>query len=215
MTVKRFIFNHFGVNTYVVFDQSKQCIIIDAACNSKEEEQSLVDFISQESLSPVMIINTHAHIDHIVGCAFVCKHYNIAWQLHADDVYNIDRSADYGSTLGFDLTMPPTPQTLGAEVCFGNSKLQVLHTAGHTKGGVCFYNAEAGILFTGDTLFKASIGRTDLPGGDLDSLLANITGKLLTLPQETIVYAGHGAESTVGDEKLHNPFLLPPTIEQI
>ncbi|MGL4364470.1 MAG: MBL fold metallo-hydrolase [Bacteroidales bacterium] len=215
MTVKRFVFNHYGVNTYVVFDQSKQCIIIDSACNSESEEHTLIEFIASEELTPIMAINTHAHIDHIVGCNFVCKHYNIPWYLHAEDVYNIERSLEYGSSLGFHLIPPPAPQALGEEVCFGNSKFKVLSTPGHTKGGVCFYNAEEHIVFTGDTLFKSSIGRTDLPGGNLDSLMESITTKLLTLPDDTEVCAGHGAKSSIGDEKLHNPFLLPPSLEQL
>lgn len=209
MEIKTFIFNSFRVNTYVAWDESGECIFIDAGCEARREEDRIARFIAEKNLTPVALVNTHAHVDHIVGNAFLCRRYGIDSYLHRDDFYNFNHAAAQGSLFGFELQAPPTPKVLGAGITFGSACLQVLHTPGHSKGSVSLYAERQGVVFTGDTLFRGSIGRSDLPGGDLNELMTSLHLVLMRLPDATVAKPGHGFETAIGDEKWQNPFLQP------
>ncbi|MDR0415337.1 MAG: MBL fold metallo-hydrolase [Prevotellaceae bacterium] len=209
MEVKTFILNSFRVNTYIVWDESGECIFIDAACYSDREQDRIASFIETQRLKPVALVNTHAHVDHVVGNAFLCRRYGIPSYLHGDDLYNLDLAAAHGLMFGFELQTPPEPKPLGDSVTFGSTRLRTLHTPGHSRGSVSLYEETQGVVFTGDTLFKGSIGRSDLPGGDLNQLMSSLHLVLMPLPDATTVMPGHGYESTIGDEKWQNPFLQP------
>ncbi|MDR2814984.1 MAG: MBL fold metallo-hydrolase [Prevotellaceae bacterium] len=209
MKVKTFVFNSFRVNTYVAWDESGECIFIDAGCYTEREQDRVEKFVAAQNLRPVALVNTHAHVDHIVGNAFLCKRYGIDSYLHKDDFYNLSYAAEHGAMFGFELQTPPTPKALGDSVTFGGTQLQTLHTPGHSKGCVSLYAEQQGVAFTGDTLFKGSIGRSDLPGGDLNELMTSLHLVLMRLPDATAVMPGHGFETAIGDEKWQNPFLQP------
>lgn len=208
--IKIFVFNEFSMNTFVLFDETNECVIIDCGCNSEKEEKILVDFISGNALKPVQVLNTHGHIDHVFGNLFIKEKYNIPYFIHPADVFFIEDAVDYGQYFGFNMEVPPQADGFleeGKDVVFGNSTLHTIHVPGHSPGGVCFYNEEQKILIAGDVLFYGSIGRSDLPGGNHNQLIENIKNKLLVLPDDVVVYPGHGQETTIGFEKQNNPFL--------
>jgi hydroxyacylglutathione hydrolase len=210
LQVKKFIFNSFQVNTYLLYDETGECVIIDAACAESEEEEELKNFIALKGLKPTMLLSTHAHIDHVLGNAFVAETYDIELSGHADGLMYLHNAKDYAANFGLHLNkvVPPTILlTEGQELAFGNQKLAVLETPGHALGSLCFYNRENNFVVAGDVLFYQSIGRTDLPGGDYDVLKDSIWGKLFVLPDDTVVYPGHGPETTIGSEKVSNPFV--------
>ncbi|GHT67380.1 MBL fold hydrolase [Bacteroidia bacterium] len=208
MQIKTFVFNRIRTNTYVVWDDSGECIFIDASCESLQERERLTTFVASQKLTPVGLYNTHGHPDHVTGNAFLCRHFNIKSYLHPDDNYNLERAVEYGTNCEMNVEQPPVPLPLNNEVRFGNTTLQVLHTPGHSKGGVVFYSAAHNVMFTGDTLFAGTIGRTDLAGGDYDEIMHSIRTQLLVLPDETEVLAGHGYPTQIGKERLQNPFLI-------
>jgi glyoxylase-like metal-dependent hydrolase (beta-lactamase superfamily II) len=208
MQIQRFIFNSIRTCTYIVWDESCQCVFIDATCETHAEQQRITNFIDEHNLIPVAICNTHAHPDHVAGNAYLCNRYGISAYLHPDDNQWLGRAVSHGLSLGMHFDMPPATLALGAAVHFGNnSALEVLHTPGHSKGSVSYYSAMAGAVFTGDTLFAGCIGRTDLQDGNYDEIIHSIRTKLLTLPRETHIYAGHGFSTDIGTELLQNPFL--------
>lgn len=209
MRIKNFIFNSFRVNMYVAWDESGECIFIDAPCYTDKERNRVTLFVEEQNLKPVALVSTHAHIDHVVGNAFVCGQYGVESYLHRDDFYNLDSAAAHGRMFGFELQAPPAPKVLGSSVAFGSTQLQVLHTPGHSKGSVSLYEEKEGVVFTGDTLFKGSIGRSDLPGGDLNELRSSLHLVLMSLPDATAVMPGHGFKTSIGSEKWQNPFLQP------
>ena len=207
MYVQKFIFNPIGVNTYVAWDDSGECIIIDPGCYTDGERERLAAFVAQKGLKPVALVNTHGHFDHTAGNEYVCTRYGVSACLHRDDFYNIAQAAEHAARFGVALPVPPTPCELGAEVRFGATVLRVLHTPGHSTGSVSLYAPEAGVVFTGDTLFRGSIGRSDFEGGDLNALMTSLHLVLMALPPNTEVLPGHGAKTTLGTEQWHNPFL--------
>ncbi|MDR1417461.1 MAG: MBL fold metallo-hydrolase [Prevotellaceae bacterium] len=209
MRIKTFILNSFRVNMYVAWDESNECIFIDAACYTAKEQDRVERFVEAQNLKPVALINTHAHIDHIIGNAFLCRRYGIDSYLHGEDFGDLSSAAAYGAIFGFELQEPPMPKALGDSVAFGDTRLRALHTPGHSKGSVSLYEEKGGVVFTGDTLFKGSIGRSDMPGGDLISLLNSLHLVLLSLPDATTVLPGHGFETSIGSERWQNPFLQP------
>lgn len=209
--IQRFTFNEIEVNTYVLFDESKECVIIDAGCNNEREKATLSKFITDNELKFVGLYNTHGHFDHIMGNAYVKATYHVSPQMHRKDLHLVEIAESYVGKFGLRMDTPPVPTTFLEDnqvVRFGNSELKVIHTPGHSSGGVCFYCEKEKYLVAGDTLFNGSIGRTDLGDGDLDEQLSSIRTKLLTLPSDTIVYPGHGPRTTIGTEALHNPFLV-------
>ena len=208
--VEKFVVGPLGENSFVVSDESGECIFIDPGFYYEEEYEEIVQYILENNLKPVKITNTHCHFDHIMGVEFIRNKYEIELHAHADDTFWIERAVDQGRMFGFEMK-PVTPIDKFIDenkiVHFGNSKLKVIHVPGHSPGHVVFYHDESKSLIAGDVLFYGSIGRTDLPGGDHKKLISGIKEKLFVLPNETKVYCGHGPETTIGFEKENNPFL--------
>jgi glyoxylase-like metal-dependent hydrolase (beta-lactamase superfamily II) len=211
MQVAQFTFNEFSENTYVLFDETKQCVIVDPGCYKASEQEELTHFIKDNGLTPTMLINTHCHIDHILGNAFVANKYNIPLYMHKQEIETYEGTSRWAQLFGMVIEEIPNNRIYlneGDEVAFGNTKLQVLFTPGHSVASLSFYEANTQQLISGDVLFYQSIGRTDLPGGNFDTLIQSIKTKLFTLPNETVVYSGHGPKTTIGTEKSTNPFLM-------
>ena len=210
MNIQRFAFNPFQVNTYILWDETRECAIIDPGCYGKEEENVITGFIAGHGLKPVRLINTHCHIDHIAGMAFISKTYDLKPEAHPDGFQFIQHSEKAGFIYGFDkldTIYPEISLKEGQVIKFGNSELHVIETPGHADGSLCFISHTDKFVITGDVLFNQSIGRSDLPTGDYDLLMKNIFEKLLTLPGDYKVYPGHGPETTIGYEAYSNPFL--------
>ena len=207
--VASFAFNPFQENTYVLYDETKECIIIDPGCYTANEQKRLEAFITKEELKPVRLINTHCHLDHICGNAFVSQKYGLHLEAHEGEQVVLDASIDHGKMYGF--VFEPSPNIKhtiqeGDAIKFGHSTLKALFTPGHSPASVSLYSEQDKFVIAGDVLFFMSIGRTDLPGGNHDLLLQSIREKLFTLPDETIVYNGHGQKTQIAFEKLNNPF---------
>lgn len=204
-------FNPIQENTYVVWDDTKECVVIDAGNSSPREDAALDDFIGRQGLKPVLAANTHGHFDHTLGVGHLKQRYGIPFALSEKDRFLLDNAAVSGSLFGVKTgPMPAIDRDLDAEteIRFGNSVLRILRTPGHTPGHVAFYEPESKALFTGDTLFRESIGRTDLPGGDYSWIMRSILDVIVPLGEEVHVYPGHGPESTIGHELLYNPFIV-------
>lgn len=208
--VQTFVFNPFQENTYVVYDATGECAIIDPGCADASEESMLAGFIESRKLRPVMLINTHCHIDHVLGNEFVARRYQLPLHLHAGELKTYRETDRWTAIFG----MPPLtpPQNLqfveeGDELQLGQNKLSVLFTPGHSVASISLYNAASSVLFSGDVLFEEGVGRTDLPGGNFEVLAASIRNHLYPLPDPTTVYSGHGKSTTIGHEKRFNPFV--------
>lgn len=211
MKIQSFTFNPFQENTYIIYDTTKECIIIDPGCYSKDEQTLLKKFITNKNLKPIKIINTHCHIDHILGNKFIYEQWGIELYMHKKDITLLESSIDISKMYGLEnYEGSPYPKHFleqGDVLTFGESNFKILFTPGHSPGHICLYNEENNLLVAGDTIFQKSIGRTDLPGGDYDTLIHSITNQLLILPNETQIFSGHGPISNIGFEKKHNPFL--------
>ena len=210
MNIVKFVFCPFQENTYVLYDNTKECVIIDPGCYDESERNRLVEFIESRELTPVRLINTHCHIDHIFGNKFVSEKYNLPLESHKDEQQMIEYSALAAKMYGLTLEKSPAISVFWKEgdvITFGNSELEVLYTPGHSPASISFYARKDNFVIGGDVLFRQSIGRTDLPGGSFETLANSIRTKFFTLPDETKVYSGHGEVTTVGYEKLHNPFV--------
>ena len=214
MQVERFVFNPFAENTYVVWDATGECVVVDAGNYSPADDRALADFIASKGLKPMAAINTHGHVDHLLGVPFVQAEWGVPWKLAAGDMFLAESAANQAAIYGFEMRGGPlAAQELGGEVRFGETVLQVIETPGHTPGHVCLFGD--GILFTGDTLFRESIGRTDLPGGDYRWIMKSILDKLLPLGPDVVIYPGHGADSTLGHEALYNPFITEVLVGEV
>jgi glyoxylase-like metal-dependent hydrolase (beta-lactamase superfamily II) len=208
--IHKFIFNNFKVNSYLLYDETGECILADAAFYGQEEEEEFTNFISAHNLKLVRNLNTHCHIDHILGNNFIARVYGINPEYHKNSVLFFHTLKEIGSNFGFEIDQVPEPRRFledGETIRWGNSSLKVFYTPGHAEGSVCFYNEPQGFVITGDVLFKDTIGRTDLPSGDFDQLMNSIKTKLFTLPGDTIVLPGHGPETSIGYEMVNNPFI--------
>jgi len=208
--INRFVFNSFGVNTYILSDDTGKCLVVDPACQYRGEETELLGFISGNHLTPVGMVNTHFHIDHVLGNTLICTTYNLKPLCHKSCKMFWETAAEFGSVFGIkveNLIIPTDFIAEGDIITYGNSSLEVLYTPGHADGSVCLVNHDGRYVISGDLLFRDSIGRTDLPTGNFDTLRESITTKLFTLPDDYTVYPGHGPETTIGYEKLNNPFL--------
>lgn len=209
--IAKFTFNPFQENTYIIYDKSNECIIIDPGCSNDRENAELSDFIGHNELKPVKLINTHCHIDHVLGNLFISEKYNLELGIHKEELQVLNAVPEYGKMLGLNPTTQKAPDYYiekGEKIKFGNDTLlEVLYTPGHSPGEICLYNKEDNYVIAGDVLFFQSIGRTDLPGGDYNTLIESIKSELLTLPDSTIVYCGHGPDTIIGREKMSNPFL--------
>lgn len=211
MEIHQITFNTFQENTFILWDNTGDCIIIDPGCYEKNEELELVDFINKNNLNPVKLINTHCHIDHILGNKFVSEKWDLELYMNKIDLPLLEGAGDIAKMYGFkNYKGSPYPKHYleeGDILEFGEGKLEILFTPGHAPGHICLFNKEEGFIVSGDVLFNGSIGRTDLPGGDFDTLIESIKTKLMTLQDETIVYCGHGPSTSIGKERLSNPFL--------
>ena len=208
--IKVFVFNAFQVNTFLLYDETGKCVIIDPGCSDDREKTLLSDFIEENSLKIVRLLNTHVHIDHIAGNSFIEKKYQLRPEIHKDSYSFLETTKGYVMSFGFEEEGEINPASFiedGDIISFGNSSLKVLYTPGHVDGSVCFYSSENSFLIAGDVLFKEGIGRTDFPTGDFSTLMTSIKTKLFCLPDETLVFPGHGQTTTIGHEKIHNPFV--------
>jgi hydroxyacylglutathione hydrolase len=212
LNIKVFTFNIFSENTIVLWeDETRESAIIDPGISSAEEEEILTDFISNNNLSVKYLINTHCHIDHILGCKFVKEKFNPVYFAPEKDLPLLENAQKQASMFNITLENPPNPDssiTEQTELFLGKIKMKFLFTPGHTPGEYCIYLESERICITGDVLFNESIGRTDLWGGDYSTLINSIEAKLLILPDDVVIYPGHGESSTIGYEKQNNPFLV-------
>lgn len=212
MQVQVFTFNAFMENTSVLYDGTKECVIVDPGCYELHEQDELVDFIEEKGLVVKKLLNTHCHIDHVLGNAFVKRKWGVELFIHRDDAQTLKSVEVYAGSYGFPTYEPTAPDHFmeeGDTIKFGNTTLEILFTPGHAPGHVVFIHEPTNTCIGGDVLFQGSIGRTDLPGGDFDTLERSIQDKMYTLPDKTIVYPGHGPTTTIGDEKKNNPFVRP------
>ncbi len=197
-------------NTYVLYDETKEAVIIDPGCHEKSEKAALMEFIKENRLVPVKLLNTHCHIDHVLGNAFVKTTYDIPLWFHRDELPILESIPAYASNYGFANYQPSQPDHFiseGEVIKFGKVALKTLFVPGHSPGHLVFYHEPSKVCIAGDTLFDGSIGRTDLPGGDHDTLLRYIKKNLFELPDEVEVYPGHGPSTQIGKEKDSNPFV--------
>lgn len=210
ITIRRFTFNELEVNGFVLFDETRECILIDPGCNSTKQFQQLQSFITGEKLQPVLIVNTHGHFDHIFGNKWAKEAYGCPLLIHEADLPLIEHADQYAGIFGFQIDRSPVPdQVIRSEgsIAFGNSALAIFHIPGHSPGSIVLHSPVDKFVICGDVLFRGGIGRTDLPGGNYDQLIQGIRMKLLALPPETVVWPGHGPSTTIGREYDTNPFL--------
>ncbi|MBC5993824.1 MBL fold metallo-hydrolase [Pontibacter cellulosilyticus] len=210
MKVTCLTFNQFQENTYLLHDDTKECVVVDPGCYDKHEQEELKKYIADNDLKVVRLLNTHCHIDHVLGNKFVADTYNVELEIHPEDEQTLRSVPAYAPVYGFPMYAEQLPAKYlkeGDTVKFGSTELDVIFAPGHAPGHVVFYNKEEKKVIGGDVLFQGSIGRTDLPGGDFDTLIQSIKTKLFTLPDDVTVYPGHGPETTIGYEKKYNPFL--------
>lgn len=210
ITIEKFTFNGFQENTYVLHDGS-HCVIIDPGCYTSDEQTVLFSFIEENNLEPSAVLLTHAHIDHVLGCAAVLNRYSIDFYIHEGDLTTLSSVPNYAHLYGFPGYTPPSEPTHilkgGETLTFGSMTFNVIFAPGHAPGHVVYYNEEQSFVINGDVLFNGSFGRTDLPGGSLEVLKKSIKEQLFTLPDNTRVYCGHGPETFIGQEKQTNAIL--------
>ena len=209
LQVQSFVFNPFQENTFLLFDETKECIVIDPGCADEAERTQLKAFIDHHKLKVKLLLNTHCHIDHVLGNRFVKETYKVNLLIHQIEEPALRAVEIYAPNYGFHLYQHQAPDGFleeGDVITFGNQSLRVLFVPGHSPGHVAFYDEKNRLLIGGDVLFYNSIGRTDLPGGDHELLINSIHTKLFALPDQVKVYPGHGPETTIGFEKKTNPF---------
>lgn len=210
LQIKSFVFSPIQENTYLLHNELKECVIIDPGCYFDEEKNALQDFITKSGLKPKMLLNTHCHLDHVFGNKFISETYRLTLHLHEKE----KQVLSFAPTSGLMYNMPFDNYSgefiflkEGDKILLGDDALEIIEAPGHSPGSICFYCKKQHFLIGGDVLFQRSIGRSDLPGGNHQTLLNSIRQKLFVLPEETIVYSGHGQPTSIGVEKLYNPFL--------
>jgi hydroxyacylglutathione hydrolase len=211
ISIRKFTVNPMQENSYVLWDETGYCMIVDAGFYFQKEINEVLSFLQDNNLKPVGMINTHCHFDHLMGVEVIRRKFGIPFQCHAGDAFWLPLASEQARSFG--ITMPEVADAdlffqPDMDLNFGNSTLQVIHVPGHSPGHVAFYSAKDKFLIAGDVLFYNSIGRFDLPGGDYSRLIRSIKDKLLVLPPETVVWCGHGVETSIGFEKLNNPYLI-------
>ncbi len=210
--VKNLVFNPFQVNTYLVYTDNGKAAIVDPGMLFPEEEQKLISNIEELKLEPVLLLQTHLHLDHVFGTSFVHEQWDLSPVAHFKDEFLISQTSEMARQFGLELNQnPPSPGRYikdGETIELDGVTFEVMHIPGHSPGGVVFYSKEEKLLLAGDVLFKGSIGRSDLPGGNQQDLIDGIRNRLLVLPEDVNVYPGHGPVTTIGEEKRTNPFLL-------
>ncbi len=210
MKIKKFEFNLFPVNTYLLWNENNEALIIDPGCWNNKEKETLTTYLDTHDLDLKMLLNTHLHLDHILGNPYVCKQYNLKPYAHLGDEFWLENAPHQSRMFGVESPEPQVPIGYPVEdgdiLVLGNVSLEAIHVPGHSPGSICYYSAKDRCLFGGDVLFQGSIGRADLRGGNFEELREGICKRLFTLPDETVVYPGHGAPTTIGVEKRENPF---------
>ena len=210
MKIKRFEFNMFPVNCYVLSDETREAVVIDPGCYYDNEKQALKQYITSNQLTVKHLLNTHLHLDHIFGNPFLLREFGLKAEANQADEFWIDEAPKQSRMFGFPLPEKPVPLGHylhdGDQISFGHTTLEAIHVPGHSPGSLVFYCAQEHCMFSGDVLFQGSIGRADLAGGNFDELIDHICSRLFVLPPETVVYPGHGAPTTIGIEKSENPF---------
>ncbi len=210
MELKAFVNNPYQENTYLIYDsQTKECAIIDPGMYNAAEQNAVVNFVKENGLKPVMLLNTHCHIDHVLGNKFIFDQYGLKPMFNKGELQLLQAVPSYAPQQGLNYELSPEPETFLPEtgqIKLGNGELELLFTPGHSPAHLCFYNKADDFIIGGDALFKGSIGRTDLPGGHQQTLLDSINNQLFTLPDNVKVYPGHGPHTTIGFEKNFNPF---------
>lgn len=211
LSFESFVFNPFGENTYIIYSETGECVIVDPGCATTGEEDRLFGFIDSHRLKPLRVINTHGHVDHVVGNSAVKRRYGIPVAAHPDTKEDFKQAKRQAVWLGFqlvgDIDLPDVDLEDDELIRLGDGVLEVICTPGHARGSVSLYAPAEGWVFTGDALFCRSVGRTDLPGGDFDTLRKSIRSRLFTLPDDTEVFCGHGEPTTIGEEKDFNPYV--------
>lgn len=210
ISIQQFVFNPYQENTYVLADETGECVIIDPGMYESAEQNALVRFIKDNDLKPVLLLNTHCHIDHVLGNKFIFDNWGLKPQCHAGELPILHAIPGYAPQMGFNYELSPEPEVLLGEtgtILFGNSELKLIFAPGHSPAHLCFHAVADNFVVGGDVLFYGSIGRTDLPGGNYDQLISSIRNNLFVLPDDCTVYPGHGRSTTIGFEKVHNPFL--------
>ena len=208
MEIFRLVFSPIEVNTYIIADESKDCAIIDCGCYDRSEFNELVSLIEDEGLNPVLLLNTHCHLDHVFGNRFVLEKYNLLPMSCREDEKNRRKAVQHAALFGLSMKEAPEPFAFIDDlqlITFGTTELVSLHVPGHSTGSMAFYSEKDGCVFTGDALFAGSIGRTDLEGGNHDTLINSILCRLFVLPMATVVYPGHGDSTTIERERMTNP----------
>ena len=210
LKIKVFTFSPIQENTYVVYNEKNECIIIDPGCYFPEEQEELQAFINKNGLIPKMLLNTHCHLDHVFGNKFIAEAYDLTLRMHPKEEVVLQ----FAPTSGLMYEMPFDNYqgefiflNEGDKIVLGEDELEIIHVPGHSPGSICFYCRAQNFIIGGDVLFNGSIGRTDLPMGDYQTLITAIKQKLFALPEDVIVYSGHGPETTIGNEKKSNPFV--------
>jgi hydroxyacylglutathione hydrolase len=209
LAIQSFVFNAFQENTYIISDNTKECVIIDPGCYDDDEKKELSDYIQHHQLNVQMLLNTHCHIDHILGNEFVKQKYGTKLYIHQTEEFVLNAQKILAPHYGFNRYQEATPDSYLSEgdvIEFGTQKFSILFVPGHSPGHIAFYNEKEKVVLAGDVLFQNSVGRTDLPGGNHSTLVNSIHKKLFTLPDEVTVYPGHGGKTTIGVEKRTNPF---------
>jgi hydroxyacylglutathione hydrolase len=210
INIKQFTFNPYQENTYVLFDETGECVIIDPGMYEPAEQNEFVAFIKSAGLKPVQLLNTHCHIDHVLGNKFVFDNWGLKPQFHRGELVILQAIPGYAPQMGIRYELSPDPEHFLEEsgsLTFGNSKLDLIFAPGHSPAHLCFYSEADNFLIGGDVLFYNSIGRTDLPGGNHEQLIQSIRENLFVLPDDCKVFPGHGKSTTIGYEKKTNPFL--------
>ncbi|MCL4642189.1 MULTISPECIES: MBL fold metallo-hydrolase [Olivibacter] len=208
--VKRFENNPFAENTYILYDETHNCAIVDPGMYTTAEEESVLHFIRSNNLKPTLLLNTHCHVDHVLGNKLIYEEFGLLPQFHEHEAAVLSDVQVRAPMFGLRYEQSPIPEhflPMEGNVSFGNTSLQLIFAPGHSPGHLCFYNQQEKLLIGGDVLFRRSIGRTDLPGGNHQLLLKHIKEDLYSLPDDTIVYPGHGPETYIGEEKVSNPFV--------
>jgi glyoxylase-like metal-dependent hydrolase (beta-lactamase superfamily II) len=209
MKIFRGVFSPIQVNTYIITGNDRECIVIDCGCYGGVEEKRLEEMLASRGLEPVMLLDTHCHLDHVFGNRFMLERYGLRSWFHEGDRPNYLNAPKHSLMFGLSMEPPPDPAgflTEGQEITVAGVTLKVIAVPGHSPGGIALWSEVDSVVFTGDALFAGSVGRSDLPGGDHEQLIENIRERLFTLPPETVVYPGHGPETTIRQEMETNPF---------